>query len=119
MVDAAEDAAMAAGRAIAAGPRIDLRDFARGKDLLLLQDDNAAAIAALLVGPDLRFDPMCRIDDVVRPVIADLALRALRRIAANRQGRVDDESEPVRRLLDRGTALGEDRAVIFAARHHL
>jgi hypothetical protein len=41
MVDAAEDAAMAAGGNVAAGPRIGLHDLARGEGALLLDDDNA------------------------------------------------------------------------------
>ena len=41
MVDAAEDAAMAAGGNVAAGPRIGLRDLARGEGALLLDDENA------------------------------------------------------------------------------
>src|SRR6185437_7809978 len=75
MADTAEDAAMTARRVIAARPRIDFRDFARGESLLLLQHDDTRFVAALLVRPDAGADEVERMDDVLRPVIADLTLR--------------------------------------------
>ena len=50
--DLADDAAVAAGRDVAAGPRVDLGDLARREELLLLDHHHAAAVAALLVRPD-------------------------------------------------------------------
>ena len=110
----AEDAAMAAGRDIAAGTGIDFGDLARGEELLLLDDDDAGTVAALAVGPDARLDVGDGIDDVGRPVVADLALRALRGVAGDRQAGVDQEVEPVGDLFDLRAALGPDRAVVVA-----
>src|SRR5437868_5031781 len=107
---------MPAGRHIAARPRVGLLDGARGKDPLLLDQNRAGLVVALLVLPNPRGDVFDRVDDVLRPVIADHAVRPLSGIAANRHGRVDQEVEPVDRLLDAWAALGPDRTVIFAAR---
>src|SRR5580704_12459051 len=85
MADLSENAAMAAGSYISARPRIDLRHFARGEDLLLLEHRDAAAIAAGTVGPDARANKFNGIDNVLRAVITDLAMRPLRGVAADRQ----------------------------------
>ena len=74
---AAQNAAVAAGCDVTAGPRVDFHDLARGEDLLLLQHDDAGAVAALLVGPDPRRNVLHRIGEVLRAVIADLAVRTL------------------------------------------
>ena len=112
---AAENAAMSAGCDIAAGPRIDFHDFARGEDLLFLQHDDAGAVAALLVGPDARGDVFDGIGQVLRSVVADLAVRTLGGVAADRHGRIHQQVEPVRGLLDLRASLGEDRAIVFPA----
>ena len=106
---------MAAGCDIAAGPRIDFHDLARGKDLLLLQHDDAGAVAALLVGPDPRRNVLDRVGEVLGAVIADLAVRTLRGVAADRHGRIHQQVEPIGRLLDLRASLGKDRAVVFSA----
>jgi len=54
--DLADDAAVAAGGDVAAGPGIDLGHLAGGEELLLLDDDGAAAVAALSVLPDAALD---------------------------------------------------------------
>ena len=55
-------------------------------------------------------------DEILRPVVADHAVRALGRIAAERQGRVEQQVQPVQRLFDPGAALRPDRAGVLAAR---
>jgi hypothetical protein len=112
---AAENAAMAAGCDIAAGPRIHFHDFARREDLLFLQHDHTGAVAALLVGPNARGDVFNGIGEVLRSVVADFAVGTLRGIAANRHGRIHQQVEPVSRLLNLWASLREDRAVIFPA----
>src|SRR4051812_26945799 len=47
--------------------------------------------------------------------MADLALRPLRGIAADRDRRVDQEIEPIGNLFDLRTALGIDGALVFLA----
>ncbi len=116
---AAEHAAMATGRHVAARACVDLHHLAGGKDSLLLQHDDPSAVAAGFVGPDPCGDVGRGIDDVLGAIIADLALWALRRVAADRQRGVDQEIEPVGAFLHLGAALGEDRAVVFAAREDL
>ncbi len=74
---AAQNAAMAAGRDVAAWSRVDLHDLTRSEDLLFLQHDDAGAVAALFVGPDPRRDVFDRIGQILWPVIADLAMRPL------------------------------------------
>ena len=103
---------MPAGRDVAARPGIDLGDLAGGEDLLFLDDHRAAAVAALRIGPDARRDIAHAVDDIRRPVIAYLALRALGGDAADRLRRVDQEVEPVGAVLDIGAALGPDHPVI-------
>ena len=115
MAGCAKDTAMSAGRHIAAGPGVGLLHGAGGENPLLLDQNRTGLVAALLVLPDPRGDILNRIDNVLRPVIADHAVRPLGGIAADRHGRVDQEIEPVDRLLDPGAALGPDRAVIFTA----
>ena len=117
VADVADDAAVASGRHIAARTRIGLGDLAGGKQLLLLDHHDAATVAALLIGPDARPDVAHGVHDVRRPVGADLALRTLRRVAADRQGRIDEKVEPVRALFDLRAALGPDHAIVVAARH--
>ena len=91
----AENAAVAAGRDISPRPRIDLGDLARGEELLFLNDDDARAVAALAVAPDLRLDVGDGIDDIGGAVGADLALRPLRGVAGDRQLGVDQQVEPI------------------------
>ena len=116
MAGGAQNAAVSAGRHIAARPRIGLLDGAGGKDALLLDEDGADTVAALVVRPHPRGDVVDAIDDVLRSVVADHALRPLGGVAADRHGRVDEKIEPVDRLLDPRAPLGPDRAVVFAAR---
>ena len=107
---------MAAGRDIAARPRVALLHFARGEDLLLLDQHQPGAVLAVVVRPDARGDVIDRVDEVLRAVIADHAVRTLGRVAAQRQRRIEQQVEPVERLFDARTALRPDRAGIFAAR---
>src|SRR5207247_1440133 len=113
----AEDAAVAAGDHVAAGPGVGLLHVARGEDALLGDEHYADAVPALLVGPNPRHDELGRIDQVLVAVVADHAVQALRRVAADRQRGVDEEIQPVDRLLDARAALGPDGAGIAAARH--
>src|SRR6202035_4860704 len=106
VADIADDAPGASGRHIAARTRIGLSDLAGGKQLLLLDHHDAATVAALLISPDARSNEAYGVHDVRRPVGADLALRTLRRVAANRQGRIDQEVEPIGALFDLRAALG-------------
>jgi hypothetical protein len=69
----------------------------------------------VLIGPDPGGDVVDRLDDVLRPVVADQTVRPLRGVAANRHRRVDQQIEPVDRLFDPRAALGPDGAVVFAA----
>ena len=117
VADVADDAAVASGRHIAARTRVGLGDLAGGKHLLLLDHHDAATVAALLIGPDARSNEARGVHDVRRPVGADLTLRTLRRVAADRQGRVDQQVEPVGALFDLRAALGPDHAIVVAARH--
>src|SRR5215813_3116553 len=98
--DAAQDAAVPAGRDVSAGPGIDLGHLARSEDLLLLDDHGAGAVAPLRIGPDPRGDVVDGIDDVLGTVVARLPLRTLCGIAADRQRRIDQQVEPVGALLD-------------------
>ena len=116
ITDAAQDAAVAAGRDIAAGPRVALLHLARGENLLLLDQHQADAVLAVLVRPDARGDEIDRIDQVLGAVIADHAVRTLGRVPAQRQRRVQQQVQPVERLFDARTALRPDRAGIVAAR---
>src|SRR6185503_8768198 len=54
--DTTQDAAMAAGRDIAAGTRIAFLHFARGEDLLLLDQHEPGAVPAAIVRPDAGSD---------------------------------------------------------------
>ena len=65
------------------------------------------------VGPDARSDVGDGIDDIRGTVVADLALRALRRVAGDRQRGVDQQVEPIGGLFDLRAALRPDRAVIL------
>jgi branched-chain amino acid transport system substrate-binding protein len=89
MAGGAEDPAMSARRDIPARPRIGLLDDAGGKDPLLLDQNRAGPVAALFVLPNPRGDVVDRIDNILRAVIADHAVRPLGGIAADRHGRVD------------------------------
>ena len=112
---AAQNAAVPAGGDIATRSRVDLHDLARGEELLLLQHDHAGAVAPLLIGPNTRGNVFDRVGDVSWAVIAVLALRPLRGVAANRNGGVDEKVEPVSHLFDLRTALRIDGAVILSA----
>ena len=48
---------------------------------------------------------------------ADLALRALSGVAANWQGRIDQEIEPIGGFLNLRATLGPDHAIVVTARH--
>jgi hypothetical protein len=80
---------VSAGCHITAGPGIGFLDGAGGEDTLLLNEHPAGMVAALFVLPDPRGDEVDGIDDILRPVIADDALRPLGGIAADWQSRVD------------------------------
>ena len=100
MIDAAQDAAMAAGRDIAAGPRVGLHDLARGEDCCSCitmtparlrpcssaqtRDAMNSTESIMFFGPSLLIWPCGRCADV----------------AADRQGRVDQEIEPIGRFFD-------------------
>ena len=113
-----DDAAVTAGRDIAARPRVGLLHIARRENLLLLDQHHAGAVLAAAVVPDAGFDVVDRVDDVLRPVIADLAVRPLRRVAGDRQRGVEQQIEPVDRLLDARRALRPHRADIVAVVEH-
>src|SRR5262249_36312088 len=87
MAGCAEDPAMSTGCHIPSWPRIGLLDGTGGKDLLLLYQDCACLVAASFVRPDPRGDVVDRIDNVLRPVIADHPVRPLGGVATDRQGR--------------------------------
>src|SRR6188768_4249869 len=95
MAGLAEDAAVSAGRAITAWPCVDLRYFSRGEILLLLDHQHATTVASLLVAPHGRADQADRIENVLRSIRTGLALWTLRRVAAHRQRRVEQQVEPV------------------------
>lgn len=78
MIDATKNAAMTSRGNKAARPGIHLRHLARRKRALLLDDHDASAVTASLIGPYPRTNIDNRIENVLRPVIADLALRTLR-----------------------------------------
>jgi hypothetical protein len=84
-----QNPAVSTGCHIATGPRIGFLDGASGEDPLLLDQNRAGLVVTLLVCPNPRGDVVDRINDVLRTVIADHALRALGGIAADRQRRVD------------------------------
>ena len=109
------DSAMPPGRDVASRSRIHLRDFPRGEELLLLNDDSSAAIPSLRVGPDARSDVSYGIGDVCGTIVADLALRALRRVAGDREVGVDQQVEPIGGFLDLRTSLGPDHAIVCLA----
>ena len=108
---------MPAGRHIAAGARVGLGDFAGGEELLLLHQQGPQPVAALVVSPDARLDIAQGVHDIVRPIVAELPLWTLGRIAGDGQFRVDEQIEPVAALLDIGAPLGPDGAIIGAAVH--
>src|SRR5258708_2806127 len=112
---ASQNSAMPSCRDVSARPRIDLHDFAGGKEALLLQHDHASPVAALLVSPNPGRNVFDGIGDVLGTVMADFALRSLRGVPANRYSRVDQEIEPVGNLFDLRTALGIDGAIILLA----
>src|SRR5437660_1266662 len=83
MAGSAENPAMPAGRHIAARPRIGLLGRSGGEDPLLLNQNRAGVVAALFVLPNPRGDVFDGIHNVLRPVIADHAVRPLGSIAAD------------------------------------
>ena len=105
-----QDAAVTSHGDIAAGPRVHRGHLASREDTLVGHQHNTGAIAAGLVRPGARFNPIDGIDYVAWTIIADRTMRALSRIAAERHGRVEQEIEPVECLLDGRTALRPDRA---------
>ncbi len=115
MADVAENAARAARDDIAARTRVALGDIARGKNLLFLNDDSAAFVAASGVRPGARRNETRRVGDVLRPIIAHLPMRALRGVAADRQSRVDEQIEPIGCFFDLRAALRPDEAILRAA----
>ena len=90
------------------------RGLAYASTALILDDHDAAPVPPVAIGPDLGCDEIDGIDDVLRPVVADLSLRALRGVAADRQRRVEQQVEPVDRLLDARAALRPDGAEVAA-----
>src|SRR6266852_1985866 len=110
----AQDAAVPARDDVAARPRVGLLDVARREHLLVLHEHDPRAIAPALVRPYARDDVVDGIDDVLVTVVAELPVRALRGVAADRQRGVDQEIEPVHRLLDAGTALRPDRPSVLS-----
>src|SRR5207244_13282726 len=66
----------------------------------VLHEHDARAVAPGLVGPHARDDVLDRVDDVLVAVVAHLSVRTLGGVAADRQRGVDEEVEPVHRLLD-------------------
>jgi hypothetical protein len=89
MARGTQDAAMSSGCHIAARPRIGFLNSASGKDPLFLNQDCAGLVAALLVCPNPRGDVVERVDNVLRPVIADHTVRPLGGITADGHGSVD------------------------------
>ena len=86
---------MTAGGHIAAGPGIGLLDGASGEDPLLLDQNRAGLIAALIVLPDPRGDVVDRIDNVWGMGDASILLSqrtggggAVRRLARRESGRL-------------------------------
>src|SRR5262249_25541715 len=63
----AYDAAVSAGGHIAARPRITLLHIAGGKNLLLLDQHRAGAVAARRIGPDAGEDVVDRVDEILAP----------------------------------------------------
>src|SRR5438093_5763488 len=114
----AQDAAVPARDDVAARPRVGLLDVARSENLLVLQEHDTRAIAPALVRPYAREDVVDGIDDVLVSVVAELPVRALRGVAADRQRGVDQEIEPVDRLLDARTALCPDRPGVIPRGEH-
>src|SRR5215468_3296501 len=110
---------MSTGCYIAAGPSVGFLDGTGGKDALLLNENRASSISAVLVLPDARGDIFDGVDDILRPVGTDQAVWPLCGIATDRQRRVDKQIEPIDRLFDPGAALGPNRAIVFAARQDL
>ena len=70
---------MAAGRDVAARSGVALLDVSRREQQLVDDRDDALCVAAALVRPGARADVRDRVDDVVVAVVAERAMRALRR----------------------------------------
>src|SRR6516162_2855822 len=104
---------------IAAGPSVGFLNSAGGENPLLLNENGASSISAVLVLPDARGDIFDGVDDILRPVGADQPVWPLCGIATDRQRRIDKQIEPIDRLLDPGATLGPNRAIVFAARQDL
>src|ERR1041385_1153750 len=99
---------------VAARAGVALLHVPRVEDLLILDHHHARAVAALLVGPDARGDVGHRVDEVLVAIAADHAVRTLRRIAADGHGYVEQQVEPVGRLLDPRATLRPDGAIVLA-----
>ena len=74
----AQDAAVTSDGDIAAGPRVHLGNLARCENALVGHQHNTGAIAARLIRPSARCDPIDGINDVARTIVADRPVRALR-----------------------------------------
>ena len=78
MAHSADDAAMAAGGDVTAGPGVGFLHVPRGKNLLVENRHRADTIAAVFIGPNSRRDVVHGIDDITIAVVANGAMRPLR-----------------------------------------
>src|SRR5713226_3047051 len=108
---------MAAGGDVASWAGIRLLDIPRREDLLVLNDDAADRVAAVVARPYPRQDVVDGINDVAVSVICNGTMGALRGIPNDRDRRVDKEIEPVTGLLDSRTTFKPNSRLIFASGH--
>src|SRR5688572_26486658 len=81
--DAAQDAAVTAGRDEATRPHITLLNVSPCENLLLLDQHHAEMIPAVFVRPHARRDEGDGVDEILRSIAADQAVRALGGIATH------------------------------------
>src|SRR5215208_5966279 len=111
---AGDHTAMPPGRDIAARPGIALLDLPCTEHHLVLDDHATDLVSAGVVGPDPGEDVLHRLHDVAVAVRAELPVRPLRGVADDGCAGVDQQAEPVTRLLDVRASLQPDRAGVLA-----
>src|SRR5262249_18932015 len=109
-----DNATVPTGGDEAARSGVCLLDLARGKDLAVLDAHHTEPVRADRVPPNSRHEiPNC-IDDVAVAVVAKGPVRPLRRVANDRNAAVDQQVEPVARLLQVGATIQPDAARVLA-----